>query len=614
MANRTSILIVDDQPDNLRTLAAILQGQGYKVRKAISGAMALETVYSDPPNLILLDIRMPQMDGYEVCAALKAAPNSQGIPIIFLSALSDTADKVKAFSMGGADYITKPFQAEEVLARIGHQLMIQEQRHQLQQEIQERRNAEAMVRQLNLTLEQQIQERTAQLQRSLEFESLLKRITDSVRDSLDEEKILQTVVKEVVIGLNIECCKTEIYPTDVATLSTHEYDRCPFSFMDHITPVDTPTLYQQLLQHQEMQFCERSIPSRRIESDKKTILLCSIFDDYGLLGNLRLYRLPDQVFDHLEIRLVQQVANQCAIAIRQARLYQKAQRQVEELERLNLLKDDFLSTISHELRAPIANIKMVVRLLMTLTNQGQTFLTELTRPPQQDSIIQKDIIQDSTAQNNKVVQYFQVLQSECERELHLIQDLLDLQHLNAGVYPLERSAIVMEEWIPHILEPFLLITQNQQQTLTVIIEPAMPVVVSDRHCLKRVLTELLNNACKYTPPGESILVEVAAQESHLHICVENTGVEIAATESNRIFEKFYRIPSSDPWKHGGTGLGLALVKRMVEYLSGTIFVTSANGQTAFTVTLPLKLAQELPSTPHPDFKITSTDNSTPPLP
>lgn len=580
----SNILIVDDQPDNLRTLSAILQGQGYKVRKAISGAMALETVRSDPPNLILLDIRMPQMDGYEVCSALKSSEETREIPVLFLSALSDTVDKVKAFSLGGADYITKPFQAEEVLVRIGHQLTIQRQRQQLQTEIQERCQAEAAVRQLNNTLEQQVRERTAQLQRSLDFESLLKRITDKVRDSLDEEQILKTAVYEVANGLKIECCRTEIYHAEVITpASTYESDRCPFSYIDQVDPVNSSSLYQQLLQRQEFQFCEPKQATQSSEAKRYTILLCPIFDDNGMLGNLWLYKAADHIFDELEVRLVRQVANQCAIAIRQARLYQEAQKQVEELQRLNQLKDDFLSTISHELRSPIANIKMVVRLLMTMADQGTNFLLELEK---------------SKTAGSKVAQYFQVLQTECERELRLIQDLLDLQHLNAGVYPLEQSTIDLNTWVPHILESFLSITENQQQTLKMQIANDLPMLMMDGPCLKRILTELLNNACKYTPPGETIVVEASVTESHLLLGVINTGIEIASEECDRVFEKFYRIPSNDPWKHGGTGLGLALVKRIVEYLSGSIEVSSHDNQTCFSVALPLEMAIEESNAKH----------------
>lgn len=151
---RGTILIVDDHPDNLRYLAAILSTEGYKVRKAINGEIALETVRSQPPDLILLDIRMPQIDGYEVCTTLKTAAATREIPVIFLSALNEAVDKVKAFTVGGVDYITKPFQAEEVVARIENQLHFQrlskqlkEQNAQLQNEIRSRQQTEVILQQ-----------------------------------------------------------------------------------------------------------------------------------------------------------------------------------------------------------------------------------------------------------------------------------------------------------------------------------------------------------------------------------------------------------------------------------------------------------------------------------
>lgn len=128
----TDILVVDDVPDNIRLLSTILMEQGYHVRKAINGHMALTSVQTIPPDLILLDVNMPEISGYEVCRKLKSDESTSGIPIIFLSALDNASDKVNAFQVGGADYITKPFQVEEVLARVQHQLAIQTLQTQLQ--------------------------------------------------------------------------------------------------------------------------------------------------------------------------------------------------------------------------------------------------------------------------------------------------------------------------------------------------------------------------------------------------------------------------------------------------------------------------------------------------
>jgi len=141
---RGNILLVDDTPDNLRLLSTMLTEQGYEVRSVINGAMALMGVQAEPPDLILLDINMPQMNGYEVCQQLKSGDRTREIPVIFISALEDVLDKVKAFAVGGVDYITKPFHVEEVLARIENQLTIcrlqkqlKSQNAQLQQQMLE---------------------------------------------------------------------------------------------------------------------------------------------------------------------------------------------------------------------------------------------------------------------------------------------------------------------------------------------------------------------------------------------------------------------------------------------------------------------------------------------
>jgi len=122
------ILIVDDTPANLNVLSAILGKRGYRVRPAINGALALKAAQKAAPDLILLDVQMPGLDGYEVCRQLKGDPQTRDIPVIFISALDDVLDKVEAFQVGGVDYITKPFQIEEVLARVENQLALLQQR------------------------------------------------------------------------------------------------------------------------------------------------------------------------------------------------------------------------------------------------------------------------------------------------------------------------------------------------------------------------------------------------------------------------------------------------------------------------------------------------------
>jgi two-component system, sensor histidine kinase and response regulator len=131
--NNGTILIVDDTPANLDLLGAMLADEGYDVRPAINGQVALMAVRASLPDLILLDINMPGKNGYEVCQELKADEQTAEVPIIFLSALDEIADKVRAFQVGGVDYITKPFQFEEVLARVENQLTLYRQRREIEE-------------------------------------------------------------------------------------------------------------------------------------------------------------------------------------------------------------------------------------------------------------------------------------------------------------------------------------------------------------------------------------------------------------------------------------------------------------------------------------------------
>lgn len=442
----------------------------------------------------------------------------------------------------------------ELLNHLATQAAIAIQQSELYQQVQ----------QLNTTLECQVQERTTQLQQSLDFEATLKRITDKVRDSLDESQLLHIAMQELVLTLDLICCDTSLYNLADST-STVRYAHTASSAEKTLTTVssvgrtvqmaDLPESYRQLRQGQYFQFCEITPDPIRTQV---AILACPIVDDQDVLGDLWLFNHKEDSFDELEIRLVQQVANQCAIAIRQARLYQAATAQVEELEKLNLLKDDFLSTVSHELRTPIANMKMALSML------------KLSPTPE------------------KSQRYLEILQTECVRESDLINELLDLQRLEAGSYSiLLNEAINLQEILPTIIEPFRVRTGQREQTLQINLPLELPSLVLDRASLERILAELLNNACKYTPAGGEIVMGVCQKSTEAAtIFTISNPAEIPQDQLSRIFEKFYRVPKGDRWKQGGTGLGLALVQKLVEHLQGTIKVESANGWTTFTVVLP----------------------------
>lgn len=231
-----------------------------------------------------------------------------------------------------------------------------------------------------------------------------------------------------------------------------------------------------------------------------------------------------------------------------------------ELEKLNQLQDDFLNAISHELLTPLFNMKMAIQMLKI----------------------------DSTAEQRQ--RYLEILAAECMRETLLINNLLDLQRLEAGSYRIFfAEAVNLQDWLPCIIKPFLARIQEHQLCLKVDIPRELPPLVCDLSSLERILAELLNNACNYTPAGEQIAVTASIKQARMQVRVSNSGVEISECELPRIFDRFYPVPSTNK-KQGGAGVGLALVKRLTEHLGGSVWVSSGFDQTCFTVELPLASA------------------------
>ncbi len=181
-SEKQNILLVDDTPENLRLLSDLLSQQGYKIRSVMNGKTAIKAAQAKPPALILLDINMPEMNGYEVCQELKSIPETREIPVIFISALNEVFDKVKSFQVGGCDYISKPFQLEEVLARVNHQLQLQTVQDQL--------------RDLNLKLEERVQQRTQELE--LTNQALTAEIQERKRI---QQKLLDMALHDSLTGL-----------------------------------------------------------------------------------------------------------------------------------------------------------------------------------------------------------------------------------------------------------------------------------------------------------------------------------------------------------------------------------------------------------------------------
>ncbi|MEH2367366.1 PAS domain-containing sensor histidine kinase [Nostoc sp.] len=441
----------------------------------------------------------------------------------------------------------------DLLKQLATQIGIAVQQAELHQQLQD----------LKAKMELQKQKHLNQLQQVRNFEALVRRMTEQIRDSLDQTQVLQTLTQELAKLLNLERCQIELY-SNCQTLVTIAYEysinlpQCQGltkQIADHLE------VYQPLLQKQPLQFLE-IVPGWEPKLLVMSQMACPIFDTQGILGNIWLTRPSQEAFDEFEIELMQQVANECAIAIRQAQLYKQNQAQVKELEKSDRLKNQFLRTLSQELRTPITSISLAVQTLESVLTPAEISEIEI------------------------VPQLLQILHNECGRESKLINDLLTLTYLEAEPDPPTLIAIDFQSWLHPIIESFRDLTNCQRQQLNLTVDRALPPLETDITDLERIVTELLNHACKYTPAGEAIAVSAQLIGDTVELNITNSGIELTSNELSRIFEPFYHLSKHDPWKHSGTGLELALVQKMVRHLGGSIYVESAAGQTTFTVKFP----------------------------
>ncbi|BDI14247.1 hypothetical protein ANSO36C_00490 [Nostoc cf. commune SO-36] len=495
------ILVVEDEAIVAKDLQYRLRKFGYRVPAiASSGEEAINIAIEISPDLVLMDIKLKgSMDGIE---AAQEIYKHLDIPVIYLTAYADenTLERAKITEPFG--YLIKPFKERELQTNIEITLT----KHGLERELKVNKKW---------------------------LDALLRSIGDGViaSDLQDLITFMNPVAEKLTGWKQQEACgrnSSEVF--NIANAKTHN-------------PIGSPII--KVLQDGSIV----NLPAETvlITKDGAEIPIddsaAPIKDDKdNITGAVLVFR------DTTERKR--------AIEARQKQIEQE--QLVVQLEEINQLKNDFLNLVSHELRSPLSNMKMMIQ-----------------------------IIQASLG-TEEAQRYLELMESECDRELGLINNLLDLQRLESSSYPIVPDALLLQQWLSWVIEPFQIRVQEHQQTLQLNLPANLPPLLSDSIILERILVELLNNACKYTPAGGEIILSVSHNSleapAKTIITISNSA-EIPVTDLPRIFEKFYRIPNADIWNQGGSGLGLPIVQKLVEQLQANIQVESSNGWTKFTFTL-----------------------------
>ncbi|MBE9155854.1 response regulator [Nodosilinea sp. LEGE 06152] len=554
-ANTGTILVVDDTPTNLEVLFDFLNNAGFKVLFAEDGESALEKAHYAAPDLILLDILMPGMDGFETCRRLKGSQSTAAIPVIFLTALTDTPEKVKGFALGAVDFITKPLQYEEVLARVKTHLrlqaltqQLQDQNARLEREVQERTQAEAALRQQN--------------QRS----QLLAGVSLKIRQSLQINDILQTSVTEVKAILQADRVLIyRLWPDGTGSgVAEAVQPGLPevmgVVFPQEVFPPESREQYRQgrvrmladANRDQQVAACLVDFLRQFWVQAKLVVPIITQGDLWGLL--IAHQCSAPRHWTTFESELLQQLANQMAIALTQAQLLEQEVLQRQELARSNDELQKFAYVASHDLQEPL---RMVTSYLQLLERRYKGQL-------------------DADADD-----FIQFAVDGALRMRTLINDLLTYSRVGTQGRAFEPTSSTQA--VERAIANLKVAIEESEATVTY---HGLPQVQADPTQLTQLFQNLISNGIKFRSEAPArVAIEASQKEDVWLFSVQDNGIGIDPQYADQIFVIFQRL--NNRIAYPGTGIGLAVCKKIVERHGGKIWVQSKPNQgSTFYFTIP----------------------------
>ena len=670
VASSFSVLIVDDTLANLRLLSGILSESGYNVRPVPDGRLALTSARTQPPDIILLDIMMPGLSGYDVCTQLKGDEQTRDIPVIFISALNEVLDKVKAFSVGGVDYITKPFQTEEILVRVQTHLSLkhsqkrlQAQNEILQQEIFERKRAEETLQKRNLEL------------------AFLNRINQIFGSSLNLKHVLKTALTEIQNLLEVFSASFWLLSPETDILTCMQAIGPGTEDLKDLQIPQGEGITGWVAEHGKIQFIPDVLTDARhlkIVDEQTGVPIRSMLSLPLTIKNtvIGVLNLVDQRVDHFgphHLILLEPLATAAAMSIENARLYNTAQQEILERKQAEVALLDahdelkhtlsnlqrtqsqlvesekmaalgqVIAGIAHEINSPLAaiqssidtmsrslhqNLEQLPSVLLSIPEElRQVFFSLLTHALHKNTQLSSreerqlkrqvyERLQEHHIEHSRKIAEVLVSMGFSEQlesvlpllrhrnqsqVLHALYHLTGLQESTGTIITAVNRATKVVRALKHYthydhsgemvsadivegLETALTLYQNHMKhhiTVTRKYAELTPIRCYPDE-LNQVWTNLIHNALQAMEYSGHLTIETERREQEVLVSITDTGVGIPEDLQDKIFEPFFTTKAPGE----GSGLGLDIVKKIIEKHQGAITIESRPGKTTFRVHLP----------------------------
>jgi signal transduction histidine kinase/DNA-binding response OmpR family regulator len=588
------ILIVDDERHNRELLEVMLKPGGFLLMSAATGEEALAIVARQPPDLILLDVMMPGMDGYEVAGKIKSDPNTKSIPVIMLTALDDRNAKMLGLNAGAEDFLTKPVDRAELSVRVRNLLRIKAYSDELQGTLD-------ALESVNAELDRRTKEiASAQALADAATERLgrLQRITAALSNTVTQDEVADSVLREAILALECDAGAVVVAPEEGTELTL-------FRESGSLDPVMRSFKHRELPRSRNP-YAETVEKCRPVYLESFEAMLARypgfqditkeksrgawIFLPLGIAGQavgaLSFGFDGPRQFTDADKHFADTVSRYCAQALDRVRLRIAAAAAIAEAgearmmaEHANNAKTVFLRAMSHELRTPLNAIS------------GYTEILELGIR----GVVNPEQVKD-LGRIKRAAAYL----------LRLINDVLTIARLE-GARPLHVISIPVNSVLAEVEGLCALQAKANGLTLTVPACEHEISVAADAERFQQILLNLITNAIKFTPVDGRIDVTCDEDSGVVRIRVTDTGVGVRLTDIDRVFEPFVQIDRHlTTATQQGVGLGLSISRELARAMQGDLTLQSAEGTgSTFTLTLPIASEASL-SPPHP-IPETATD-------